>query len=407
MAALRTITDSERRARLGRRHHLIGRASSVAEVAGDLVGLHASDPASIYLAARARVRGIDPAAIESALYEERTLMRILAMRRTLFVIPVGLAPVLQAATSDAVAAAERRRLAGQLEDGGVAKPGRGDAWIARVTPLALASLRERGEATAVELSNDVTDLAVKLDMAPGKKYSARVSVASRMLLLLAAEGHVVRGRPRGSWISTQYRWSPAERWLGAPGASLDAADAQRELAVRWLTRFGPATETDLKWWTGWNLRQARAALAAARAEPVLLDGGVAAWVAPGDVDGSLVSDSDAGSVAGGAGESWVALLPALDPTAMGWTGRDWYLGSHRGRLFDNNGNIGPTVWCDGRIVGGWAQRPDGTVAVQLLEDIGRDRSAAIDDEAGAVEAWLGGVRFNTRFPTPLERELRA
>ncbi|HEX6390519.1 MAG TPA: M48 family metalloprotease, partial [Solirubrobacteraceae bacterium] len=47
------------------------------------------------------------------------------------------------------------------------------------------------------------------------------------------------------------------------------------------------------------------------------------------------------------------------------------------RLFDRSGNIGPTVWCDGRIVGGWAQRTDGEIALALLEDVGAGAAAAI------------------------------
>ena len=109
----------------------------------------------------------------------------------------------------------------------------------------------------------------------------------------------------------------------------------------------------------------------------------------------------------GAPDPWVALLPALDPTPMGWKGRDWYLGAHRARLFDRNGNIGPTAWSDGRIVGGWAQRDDGEVVVHLLEDVGAEVSGALAAEAAAVQDWLGDVVVKARFPTPLERELRA
>jgi hypothetical protein len=364
------------------------------EVAGDLVGLHATDPVSIYLAARARVAGLAPADVEAALYDERAVMRVLAMRRTMFVIPVELLPLLQAASSDAVAADERRRLVQMLEAGEVAAPGDGAAWIERTAPLVLAALAARGEATAKQLSADVPEVATQLTIAAGKSYASRVSLSSRMLLLLSTEGRIVRGRPLGSWTSTQYRWAPVVSWLGGEPARRPVDDARAELARRWLTAFGPGTEADLKWWTGWNLGQTRAALAAAGASPVELEGGEAAWVAAGDEE----AEPEAAP--------WVALLPALDPTAMGWTGRDWYLGPHRARLFDRNGNIGPTVWVDGRIVGGWAHRPDGTVAVRLLEDVGGEAAAGVDAEAGAVEAWLGDVRFTTRFPTPLEVELR-
>ena len=102
-----------------------------------------------------------------------------------------------------------------------------------------------------------------------------------------------------------------------------------------------------------------------------------------------------------------ALLPALDPTPMGWQARDWYLGPHGPALFDRTGNIGPTVWWEGRIVGGWAQRATGEVACRLLEDIGSDGAAAVSAEAARLEEWLGPARVTPRFRTPLERSLVA
>ena len=103
-----------------------------------------------------------------------------------------------------------------------------------------------------------------------------------------------------------------------------------------------------------------------------------------------------------------ALLPALDPTAMGWRERAWYVGEHAAALFDRSGNIGPTAWWDGRIVGGWAQRKDGEIAVRLLEDIGAEGSAAIAAQAQRLGEWIRkdpGTRITPRFRTPLEREL--
>jgi hypothetical protein len=91
---------------------------------------------------------------------------------------------------------------------------------------------------------------------------------------------------------------------------------------------------------------------------------------------------------------------------MGWKERSWYLGAHRAALFDRSGHIGPTIWCDGRIVGGWAQsRTDGEVVVRLLEDVGSEAGRAVAEEAARLRAWLGDVRVTPRFRTPLEREL--
>ena len=92
---------------------------------------------------------------------------------------------------------------------------------------------------------------------------------------------------------------------------------------------------------------------------------------------------------------------------MGWQQRDSYLGEHGKAVFDTNGNAGPTVWVDGRIVGGWAQRRMGDVVYELLEDVGREAAAAITEAAGELEHWLGDVRVTPRFPTPLQKKLSA
>ena len=104
-------------------------------------------------------------------------------------------------------------------------------------------------------------------------------------------------------------------------------------------------------------------------------------------------------------EPSAALLPTLDPTTMGWKERDWYLGPHGPTLFDTNGNAGPTVWWEGRVVGGWSQRRDGEIVYRLLEDVGADAVAAIEVEAARVAAWLGDVRFSPGFLPPFQRSL--
>jgi hypothetical protein len=192
------IGVAQRRARLGRRHHLATRAGTVEEVAADLVGLHSSDPASVYLAAWARVRDFTPAALERALYEERTLLRMLGMRRTMFVVDPALGAVMDAACTKALVGGERRRLIGLLEDQGIARDG--GRWIRRVSDKTVAAIEARGSATATELTTDVPELREKLVMGEGKTWGGTVGVSTRILFLLATEGRIVGGRARGAWL---------------------------------------------------------------------------------------------------------------------------------------------------------------------------------------------------------------
>ena len=386
---MRRVSVDERRARLGRRHALTAPVDTPVQAAGAVVALHGTDAASVFLAALARMRDGDVAAIEHALYEERSLLRVLSMRRTMFVAPAETAAVMLAACSRDVAARERRKLIGFLEAAGVG----GAEWLEGAEQAALESLAARGEATATELAGDDPRLATQLVLGAGTKYEAKVSVASRVLIVLGADGRVIRTRPSGSWTSTQFRWAALSSWH--PGLEEHAdADARVELARLWLASFGPATVEDLRWWAGLTLGQTRAALAGVDTVEVSLDGAVGLLLA-GDEDPVP------------AGEPWAALLPALDPTTMGWKERSWYLGGHRELLFDRNGNASPTVWWEGRVVGGWAQAPGGEIRTRLLEDVGADGEAAIEREAARLAARVGAATLSprARARSPVEQEL--
>jgi Winged helix DNA-binding domain len=389
----RRVGVAERRARLATRHHLApvsrGAASpgGVGGAVADIIALHGTDPASVYLAAWART-GASRADIEHALYAEGALVRMLGMRRTVFVVPAGLMPVIQAACTDQIAERLRRDLAKRVQESAIAADGA--AWLDEVSQATVRALAARGRATGGELAGDEPRLRAQLVYAApeGKSYGGPVNVTTRLLTLLSAEGLIVRGRPRGGWTSSQFTWTVAP-----DRPRPDAVAARAELARRWLHAFGPAAPADLQWWAGWTATQTRQALGQLELAGVDLDGTAGVM---------LAADQDVP-----AAEPWPALLPALDPAAMGWRDRGWYLGGHAAALFDRSGNIGPTAWWDGRIVGGWAQRKDGEIALRLLEDAGAEAAAALAAEARRLREWLGDdeTRITPRFRTPLEREL--
>jgi hypothetical protein len=167
--------------------------------------------------------------------------------------------------------------------------------------------------------------------------------------MMSAQGRIVRGTPTGPWTSRHHRWEPLEQWWPGGLPELTAEDCQRELARRWLTRFGPATAGDLQWWTGWNQATVRHALRELPVEEVDLHGGTGIALASDDPGDTPTAPPAA------------ALLPALDPTPMGWKRRDWLFGIPQHHVFDNRGNIGPTLWWDGEIIGSWAITPTGEI----------------------------------------------
>jgi hypothetical protein len=392
---MRKFSIEERRARLARRHHLApaNRATTATQVARDMVGLHSTDPATVFVAAWARMKKADVAGIERELYDERSLVRVLVMRRTAFVLPPDLAAIALAACSRSVGSVQRKQLEQRIEKAGMAKDAA--AWLKKLEESAFEAVSARGSATAAQVSADVPLLQQQLVLAAGSRNEAAVSLGPFILRLLAVDGRLMRGRPRGGWLSTQWSWATTETWLGKAMRAWTIHEAQVELVQAWLKAFGPATVEDVRWWTGWTLGEVRRALT--EINPVEVDLGGATGIAlRGDLGPTRRP------------EPFALLLPGLDPTVMGWAGRDWYLGEHRAALFDRSGNAGPTVWWDGRVVGGWAQRRDGEIVIRMLEDVGRDARAGIDREATRLRDWLGETRrVLPRFSTPLVKELMA
>ncbi|MDQ4138000.1 MAG: winged helix DNA-binding domain-containing protein, partial [Actinomycetota bacterium] len=314
------------------------------------------------------------------------LVKHLAMRRTLFAFPRETLPFAQAGASARVAATERRRVKQQIEAAGVHPDG--GRWLEDACELVLGALSDGRQDTMAEIRKDIPLLEGSVEFGVGKRWGGRVAIAPWVLTVLSAEGRVVRATNDGGWTTSRPRWASTESWLGRPLQPPSEAEGVAELVRQWLRAFGPGTEADIKWWLGSTLAAVRRALADVGAVEVDLDGHTG-YLLPDDLEPTEPV------------ELWGALLPALDPTTMGWTERDWYLGPYKQQLFDTAGNAGPTVWWDGRIVGGWRQSESGDVVVQLLEDIGSGGTVTVEAEAARLTPWLAGKRVLPRFPSPL------
>ncbi len=156
--ALPRITDDERRRRIGVRHAL-----SPAHRLGDVVGvteamtvLHATEAATVHLAVAQRSEGLTTEDVDAALYDDRSVVKQLAMRRTLFVFPRDLLPAAWGSASARVADSEARRLAKVVTEAGIAADGA--AWLAAARAATLERL-QHGPATVAQLRADVPELA--------------------------------------------------------------------------------------------------------------------------------------------------------------------------------------------------------------------------------------------------------
>jgi hypothetical protein len=335
-----------------------------------------------------RVPGFAASQLDAALYESRSLWRLHAMRRTLFVVAAADAGMFEAGATRQIAEKERARVIGWLR-ADMTEPAAG-ALLQDLASQVLTAL-DGTERWTADLAEAIPELQRELRVGAGK-WAGVTPLSSRLLYLMAMEGLVVRARPAGSWRSSQYAWAAAHDWFARPMDRLEPAEGRGLLLERYLASYGPVTMTDVRWWTGWTVAQVREALAAAGAVAAEVDGGEA-FVGPDYRE----SEPESGVV---------SLLPGLDSSAMGWKERDWYIHpEYVPALFDRNGNIGPTVWLDGRIIGGWAQTPTGAVSFRLLESVDSEAAARVETECRLLETWLGETSITPRFRTPLERAL--
>lgn len=392
---MRRITVRQRRRAMVCRHHLAGDGSDPEAVTRAMIALHASDPASVYLSVLARSVTSTLSAVSDAMYERRNLVRWMAMRRTLFVFAREDIPTVQAAVSTPVAAMLRRALISRLRRNGSEPPIDGDIsrWLADLEQRVERSLARQGPATGAQLAHDEPALkTLILARAPSDRPH---NLTTSLLTLMSADGRIVRATPTGPWTSRHHRWEPLSQWWPHGLPSITPAHAQRDLARRWLACFGPARTDDLEWWTGWNKTIVRRALGNLAIEEVDLHGHTG--IALADFDDDLAQDA--------AVEPTATLLPALDPTPMGWKVRDWFLGIDPGHVFDRAGNIGPTLWWDGEIIGAWTTAPDGQIITKVIADRGAEAHTAIDRAVTQLHARLGGAVVTPAVRTPLERAL--
>ena len=379
------ISDEQRRSRLARRHAVAPqhRVTDPVAAARAVVALHSTEAASVHLAVAARVDNVTVSDVDRSLYGERSLVKQLAMRRTLFAFPRDLVPAALGSSSNRVATAHASRIARTIAANGLAADG--VAWLDEACRAVEEAISEAGALSNAEIREKVPMVRGQVKVGTGK-WGQAVQVSPWVCTLLGLRGRLTRGAPVGEWTNPRARWQRMDDWLGGPVDPEEPRQGYAELVQLWLDRFGPGTQDDIVWWLGATKGIVLTALADVGAVEVDLDGGQVGYVLPHDV-------AEEPPV-----EPWAALLPVLDGTTMGWRSRGFYLdGDDVSYLFDTNGNGGTTAWWNGRVVGCWVQDADGRVRVVTRHTLPKDAAAALGIEAARLTDWLGGTRISSVY----------
>jgi hypothetical protein len=389
---------------LAHKQHLLAgsRQSDVLAVARDIVALHATETTCPYVTLWARVPDLQHRALEEALYEQRDLARVLCMRTTLHVVPSDEVPFFFQAFAERRTPAELRSQESLLVQAGLCREEGAGQLLQQLHRRVLDLLAEKGTCTVRQISNAVPELATKVQHSAGKAYAGDFSIGSRLVPSMCALGLLIRARPRGTWRSNLHEYTTLSGWL--PGVDLDCTppqESQAWLVRRYLRAFGPATVSDVQWWAGFSKGETETALRVLKSEVVEVS-------IEGLGDGYLMLADDAQQLDNFSPPDtpYVFLLPSLDPYIMGYQDRRRFLAAeHQAKVFDRAGNAMPTVWVNGRVVGAWGQRKDGSVSSGLFDAAEQAEQGLLTAEALRLELFLGGESLPQRSQTAFTRAL--
>jgi hypothetical protein len=387
-----------------RKQHLAPRApgDDIVSVVEDVCALHSTVPFSPYLSLWSRIRDFDAETLDVELYETKRLARLLCMRRTLHIVATQRLPVFFQALRARQETEVLRQARKAVIQAGLSQEGGEDAVLNDLFRRTEELLRGEGPLTVPELSRLVPALGATITHSAGKSYAGKFSLGSRLVPAMCAIGLVARARPRGTRHSNLYEYAAMADWL--PDLDLESVSsqaAQVELLRRYLTAFGPATLDDARWWTGLSkteISKARKPLAE-ELETVFIKG-------LGEEHVMLASDAQRLRDFATSDAPRVCLLPDLDPYIMGYRNRLRFLTpKHRTKVFDRAGNAMSTVWVNGRVVGAWRQRKDGSVSYAVFEQVSEEENTLLVSEVRRLEEFLDGESLSPRTHTPFTRAL--
>jgi Winged helix DNA-binding domain len=354
-----------------RRHHLAERApaSSMLAVASRLCGLHAQVMSSAELTLWARVIDLDRQAVQSALWNERSLVKTWAMRGTLHLLPASELTLWHAALSTS----PRYR-----------RP----AFWQRVFGITIEELDQLTEAVAAALDGRVLtreELAHEVRRLTGSGALGTKLAQSNWGTILkpaAFNGHLCFGPSVGQRV----QFTRPSSWLAAAAAPIDPQAAGAEVARRFLAAYGPATYQDLaRWWNGGGVATARQWIAALGEEvsPVELDG-TQAWMLAAEARklGELPLSRS------------VRLLPAFDQYVIAASCHAAHLlpGNLRIRVYRPQGWISAVLLVNGFMQGIWRHQIRGSRVEVVIEPFVKAPSwvhRAAAQEAERLAEFLG------------------
>jgi hypothetical protein len=351
-------------------HHLMERATpaEMLDVVARIGGLHAQVMSSAELTLHARVDALERDAVANALWEERSLVKLWAMRGTLHLLP-----------------------AAEL-----------DTWLSAFATF--DHYRKRVWLKAFDITEEQLDQLID---AIGQALDGELRTREE----LGAEVARIAGTPElankvhGSWgpylkpasfrgrlcfgpsDGQKVRFTRPDSWLGRRIDTGEREEALREVTRRHLGAFAPAAREDLARWWGVQSAQGGRMLKALGDEIVPVDvEGTAGW---------MLREHAEEAAAEAPPERIVRLLPGFDMWVIG-AARDAAAlldPAEKKRVYRNQGWISPVLLVNGRMEGVWKHERKGkrvTVTIEPFRKLPKWARQDAEAEAERLAGFLGG-----------------
>jgi hypothetical protein len=351
---MRTVTLRElNRATLARQLLLRRHRVSVTKAIERTAGLQAQWPPSPYLGLWSRVDGFRPEDLVRAV-QRRQVVKATLMRTTLHLVTardyLAYAGIYRASRIRAL----ERQLEALGEDADFAEDGERLAGFAAEKP------RSRPELLAL-LGRP------KLRIEDRMPWLVWYGLSAHAGLVSGPESSVWRSHTAGG------TFVPARMWLGADGATGDAAYVH--LVRRYLAAFGPASRADVAQWTGMARSGVDRGFAGLRLRRFRDERG-----------GDLV-DLPRAPLPPPETPAPARLLPRFDNLVLSHDDRRRVLADEHRAAVIEGGEVRPTFLVDGFVAGTWSLG-DGRVRLEPFAPLPRSARREVEEEAARLEAFL-------------------
>jgi len=327
-----------------RKQHLTGysKARSIVQVVNDLIGLHATNPATPYLSLFQRTSDFRKEQLDEELYVKRNLGKIRCMRKTVHVLTKETIPIAYSATSKLVVP------------------------LSEKYSLFLGVTKKDYEETSSQILEELKGKGMSTKEL--RRALRSRSNISPIVNLMCDKGLLIRGKSKYGWRSNTHTYHIFQEYF--PDMNLNAVDeteAKRILIKQYIASFGPVTENDTVWWTGFLKGEVGEILDGFHEETT--------WVEVQDLKGDYLMHLSGLKPLHESRpkKNTVNFLPSLDPYLMGYKDRERYLDhEYYDYVFDRGGNATSTILLNGRVIGIWDIEEDvaPTVKLFLFEVVG-------------------------------------